>query len=178
MAGKRALHWRGDPGAVSRKRRPPRRPMRSVRATYLGNDLPPYDPSVYPEEDLHHNTDVGQLGDEPIDGWTFELVYRYAIYVPEGLNVDWAIMTYAARRLPGEPSVVERRIVERIDCCHSELHIHSFRRSDDPADDTGRKIPLTSLSAGDAVIVSREYDVQMALHSREWRQRAWRWLDG
>lgn len=134
-----------------------------------------YNPNVYPEDYLDRDLIVGQLGAE-IDGWTPELVYRYAIFLPDGLNVDWAMMIYVYRA--GKASESTRRRVERIDICESEIHVHTFRQSDDPDDDQGRRTVLASISAGDAVTVSRAFDEQLALLSREWSKRVRRWIDG
>ncbi len=134
-----------------------------------------YEPSVYPPESLDEDKIVGQLG-APIDGWTPELIYRYAILKRDGLNVNWAIMIDAYRVTENDEEI--RRSVERIDICESEVHVHSFRQTDDPDDDQGRREVLMSISAGDAVIVSREFDIQLALLSHEWPSRFRRWIDG
>ena len=84
---------------------------------------------MYPPESLDCDKVVGQLG-LPIDGWTAELVYRYAILIRDRLNVDWAIMIDVYRL--DEDGKQVRRSVERIDICHSEIHVHEFRQSDDP----------------------------------------------
>lgn len=102
----------------------------------LRENLGRYHPSAFPEGRLDRNKIASQLG-APVDGWTPELIYRYAILIPEGLNVDWAIMIDVYRRTDQGETV--RRRVERIDICHSEIHVHQFRQSDDPADDQGRR---------------------------------------
>ncbi|MEW5808568.1 MAG: hypothetical protein AB1925_03865 [Actinomycetota bacterium] len=50
-----------------------------------------YDPSSFPEDLLDRDKVASQLG-APVDGWIPELIFRYAIFKPLGLNVDWAIM--------------------------------------------------------------------------------------
>jgi hypothetical protein len=80
-------------------------------------------------------------------------------------------------RIDGNGDVIRRR-VERIDICHSEIHVHDFRQSDDPLDDQGRRRALRSISAGDEVTVDREYGTQLELLAREWPHRIRRWLDG
>ena len=134
-----------------------------------------YDPEAYPPELLFSDKTAGQLG-APIDGWIPELIYRYAILMPEGLTVDWAIMIDVYR--VDENGDTIRRRVERIDICESEIHIHHFRQSDDPDDDQGRREVLMSISAGDEVTVSRAYDEQLHYLSREWQGRVRRWVDG
>ncbi len=134
-----------------------------------------YDQDGFPEKRLFRDKIAGQLG-APIDGWVPEVIYRYAALTPEWLVVDWAIMIDVYRvEADGE---VTRRRVERIDICHSEIHVHVFRQSDDPGDDQGRKTVLTSISAGDEVIVSRAYDEQLALLFADWQLRVERWIDG
>jgi hypothetical protein len=134
-----------------------------------------YDPTAYPPELLDPDKIVGQLG-APMDGWTPELTYRYATLIAEDLTIDWAIMIDVHRvELDG---TVTRRLVERIDICESEIHIHHFRQSSDPRDHAGRREILTSISAGDKVTVSRAFDEQLALLSREWPTRVRRWIDG
>jgi len=140
---------------------------------YLSPD--PYDPAnLFDEDDLARDKVVGVLG-EPIDGWVPELVYRYALH-RSGLMVDWAIMldTYRVEHGSDEP----RRRVERIDICESEVHVHRFRRSDDPDDDQGERATILPLYAGDEVTVDRQWDEQFAILNREWRQRMRRWIDG
>lgn len=157
-------------------RKPRRREVYSINAGYLPDQPQKYNPRDYPDAEVFRDTVVTVLNDEPIDGWKFELVFRFGIY--RGLNVDWAIMLNARTASPTPGAKRLRRLVERIDICHSELHTHSFTQSSDPADDQGERTTIMSLSAGDAVIVSRAYDEQMALLSREWPQRARRWIDG
>jgi hypothetical protein len=135
----------------------------------------PYDPKRYAPERLYADKVVGQLG-ASVDGWTPELVYRYAILVPESLCVDWAIMV-DVYRLDGSGEVIRRR-VERIDICHSEIHVHEFRQSDDPLDDHGRKRVLMSISAGEEVTVDREYGRQLDQLAVDWLDRVRRWIDG
>lgn len=134
-----------------------------------------YDPGQLPPERLFADKVVGQLG-APVDGWIPELVYRYAILVPESLCVDWAIML-DVYRLDENGGVIRRR-VERIDICHSEIHVHEFRRSDDPLDDGGRRRVLRSISAGDEVTVDREYGIQLDQLAHDWLDRVRRWIDG
>lgn len=135
----------------------------------------PYDPAVYPPESLDRDKIAGQLG-ALIGGWIPELVYRYAILIRDGLNVDCAIMIDVCR--VDEDGQQTRRRVERIDICHSEIHVHTFRQSADPDDDVGRRHTLMSISAGDAVKFSKAFDLQLALLSREWQARVRRWIDG
>jgi hypothetical protein len=111
-----------------------------------------------------------------MDGWTPELIFRYAIFKPLSLNVDWAIMIDVYR--VNEEGQTQRRRVERIDICHSEIHVHRFRQSDDPDDDQGERETLTSISAGDEVRVNDAYDMQLHLLSCEWPERLRRWVDG
>jgi len=144
-------------------------------AGFLSEELPRYEVGKFPVDDLYGDKVVSILG-APINGWVPELVYRYAIFVPLGLNVDWAIMLYA-RRVEDRGSGARRR-VERIDICDSEVHIHRFRRSDDPADDQGERSAIVSLYAGDEATVSHQWDIQMQWLSHEWPQRMRRWLDG
>jgi hypothetical protein len=142
---------------------------------FLHTELARYDVTQFPEDILYRDKVASILG-APMDGWTPELVFRYAICQPLGLNVDWAIMTYA-RRVEGGGSGPRRR-VERIDICESEVHVHRFRISNDPDDDQGERRTIVSLYAGDEATVSRQWDIQMQLLSREWPQRMERWLDG
>lgn len=92
------------------------------------------------------------------------------------LTIDWAIMIYARRVDEGRQA--QRRLVRRIDICHSQVHRHEFRCSSDPNDDQGIRTTIVSLSADDATTVNHEYDAQMALLSREWPQRVRIWIDG
>lgn len=142
---------------------------------FLEADLGRYDPTVFHEDWLYRDKIVSVLG-APMDGWVPELVYRLAIDQRTGLNVDWAIMTYAFREETGATG--DRRRVERIDICESEVHLHRFRRSDDPADDQGERRRIISLYAGDEATVSHQWDEQMMAHSREWEYRMRRWIDG
>jgi hypothetical protein len=135
----------------------------------------PYDPTVYPPDQLDPDKIASQLG-TPIDGWVPELIIRYCILIPRALNVDWALMIDVYH--VDEDGETVRRRVERIDICHSEIHVHEFRQSDDPTDDQGRRKVLESISAGDEVRVCRAYDEQLALLSREWQARVRRWIDG
>lgn len=135
-----------------------------------------YDPTSFPADFLDRDKVISQLG-AAVDGWVPELVFRYAIYVPLGLNVDWAIMIDAYRE-DDLDSGESRRRVERIDICDSEVHIHRFRQSDDPLDDQGRRSRIISLYAGDETTVSRQWDLQLAKLSREWPERLRRWIDG
>ena len=70
---------------------------------------------------------------------------RYAILIPEGLNLEWAIMI-DIYRIDEAGQVIGRR-VERIDICESEIHVHHFRRSDDPDDDQGCREVIEAISA-------------------------------
>ncbi|OBF91044.1 hypothetical protein A5791_15790 [Mycobacterium sp. 852002-51163_SCH5372311] len=148
-----------------------RREVYSINAGYPPSQQE-YDPKAYP--DTYRDHVVSVLHDTPIDGWIFELVFRFAIY--RGLNVDWAIMINARAAVDGAKA--ERRPVERIDICHSEVHCHTFGRSSDPADELGERRTIMALVANDAVKVSRAWDEQMELISREWPQRVRRWIDG
>jgi hypothetical protein len=134
-----------------------------------------YDPGRYAPELLDLDKIAGALG-PAIDGWIPELVYRYSILIPRGLCIDWAIMIDVYR--VDDDGKVVRRKVERIDICHSEVHVHTFRQSDDPRDDVGRRTTLLSISAGDETKVSSEFDQQLSLLSREWEARVRRWMDG
>lgn len=154
------------------KRRKSRRPIPRVTAGCSPSPMRPYDPGEYPDPEVHRDTRAGLLG--TFDGWEFELVYRYGIY--RGLTIDWAIMIYARRVDEGRQAL--RRLVQRIDICHSQVHRHEFRCSSDPNDDQGIRTTIVSLSADDATTVNHEYDVQMALLSREWPQRVRIWIDG
>ncbi|MBE5471601.1 hypothetical protein E3G67_003551 [Mycobacteroides abscessus] len=156
-----------------KKRRPRRQQVLSITAGYLPRQTAPYDPAAYPDDLLIRDKVASILGG-PIGGWNFELVYRFAIF--HGLNIDWAIMLNAVKDADG--LCAERRRVERIDICHSEVHRHTFRLSSDPDDNLGDRTVIQSISADDAVIVNREYDKQMDFVSREWELRARRWLDG
>lgn len=138
-------------------------------------DLGRYDPHVVPDDQLYCDTIVSVLG-PPMSGWIPELVYRVAIDQQTGLNVDWAIMTNAYRVEDGAKG--DRRRVERIDICESEVHYHRFRRSDDPDDDQGERRRIISLYAGDEVTVNYQWDLQFSLLSHEWEQRLRRWIDG
>lgn len=155
-----------------RRQKPRRRTVRKISAGYRKSNTE-YDPKGYPEDELHRDTVVSVLG-PPIDGWLFELVYRYAIY--RGFNVDWAIMINARRA--DEGSKAPRRNVLRIDICHSEVHRHIFTQSSDPDDDQGIRQSIVSLSNGDAATVSRQWDHQMAALSRTWERRVREWIDG
>lgn len=134
-----------------------------------------YDPRQFRTDQLHTDKTVAQLG-APIDGWTPELIYRYSILIPASLCIDWAIMIDVYRI--DENGAAARRRVQRIDICHSEVHLHEFRQSDDPADDQGRRTVLQSISAGDALTVDREFGVQLTLLARDWPDRVRRWIDG
>lgn len=155
------------------RRKPRRRVVRSINVGYLPSHAQPYDPKDYPEDELYRDTVVSLLG-PPIDGWLFELVYRFAIF--RGYNIDWAIMIFA-RRVDEEPKGPRRKVL-RIDICHSEVHRHIFKQSSDLADDLGIREPILSLSNGEGVRVSREWDHQMTLISRNWQQRVREWIDG
>jgi hypothetical protein len=161
------------PGRGGRRKPPRRRKVRSINAGYLPSHAQPYNPKDYPEDQLDRDTVVSVLG-PPIDGWLFELVYRFAIF--RGYNVDWAIMIFARRVEEG--SKADRRNVLRIDICHSEVHRHIFKQSSDPADDLGIRETIMSLSNNDGVRVSQQSDHQLALISRTWQQRVREWIDG
>jgi hypothetical protein len=162
------------PGQKGRQhKRPRRREVRSINVGYLPSHAQPYNPKDYPEDTLDRDTLVSVLG-PPIDGWLFELVYRFAIH--RGYNIDWAIMINARRVEEG--SKAKRRNVLRIDICHSEVHRHIFKQSGDPVDDLGIRETIMSLSNGDGVKVSRQWDEQMVLISRTWQQRVREWIDG
>lgn len=156
-----------------RRRKPRRQQVRSINLGYLPSHAQPYNPRDYPEDELNRDTVVSVLG-PPIDGWLFELVYRFAIC--RGYNVDWAIMIFA-RRVDESPKAPRRKVL-RIDICHSEVHRHIFKQSSDPADDQGIRETILSLSSGEGVKVSHQWDYQMALISRNWRQRVREWIDG
>lgn len=158
---------------MTRKRKPRRHQVKSITVGYPPIGEQPYDPADYPADELYRDKVVSILG-PPLDGWIFELVYRYAIY--RGLNIDWAIMIWARRAEDGINA--ERRRVQRIDICHSEVHCHEFRCSSDPDDDLGERSLIVSLRTNDGVTVSREWDKQMALVSQEWPERVRRWIDG
>ena len=155
-------------------KRPRRREVYSINVGYPPSQPKTYSPKDYPDGDVCRDHVVSVLNDAPIDGWLFELVYRYGIY--RGLTVDWAIMLNARAAADGPKA--ERRRVERIDICHSEVHRHSFTRSSDPEDEQGKRTTIQPLTAGDAVKVSKAYDDQLALLSREWPERARSWIDG
>jgi hypothetical protein len=164
---------RGGP-KPRRRQRPRRQEVFSINVGLPPNGPQEYDPKVYPDADVYRDHVVSVLNDAPIDGWIFELVYRFGIY--HGLNVDWAIMINA--RAVADGLKAERRRVERIDICHSEVHSHSFKRSSDPADKLGERTTIMPLTARQAVRVSKAYDEQLALLSREWPERVRRWIDG
>ena len=155
-----------------------KRAARSMRVTehLASGQFSPYDPTTFPEDLLYRDKVVSQLG-AAVDGWIPELVYRYAIHGPLGINVDWAIMINAYREDDTDTGETRRR-VERIDICDSEVHIHRFRQSDDPHDDQGRRSRIISLYTGDEATVNRQWDMQMANLSREWPERLRRWIDG
>lgn len=142
---------------------------------FLSEGLQEYDVTAFPEDLLYRDQVVSVLG-APMAGWIPELVFRYAVFQPIALNVDWAIMLNARRVEDG--AVAPRRRVERIDICHSEVHIHRFRRGDDPDDDQGKRTRIVSLYAGDEDTVNRQFDLQMTLLSQEWESRVRRWMDG
>jgi hypothetical protein len=157
-----------------RRRKPPRRQeVRSINLGYLPSHAQPYNPKDYPEDELYRDDVVSVLG-EPIDGWLFELVYRYAIY--KAYNIDWAIMIFARRTDQG-PKAARRKVL-RIDICHSEVHRHIFKQGSDPADDQGIRETILSLSSGDGVKVNDQWDYQMTVVSHTWQQRAREWIDG
>jgi hypothetical protein len=161
------------PPGQPRRRKPRRRVVRSINVGYLPSQAQPYRPQDYPEDELYRDTVVSLMG-APVDGWLFELVYRFALF--RGYNIDWAIMIFARRA--DEGSKAERRKVLRIDICHSEVHRHVFKRSGDPAGDLGIRETILPLSRDDGAKVSNQWDYQMALVSREWQQRAREWIDG
>lgn len=153
-----------------------RTPSTRIAEYLVSPQLDPYDPTVFPEEFLERETVVSQLG-AAVDGWVPELVFRYSIHRQLGLNIDWAIMIDAYRHNDLDTGHSRRR-VERIDICDSEVHIHRFRRSDDPSDDQGRRSRILSLYAGDEATVNRQWDLQMTSLSHEWPKRLRRWIDG
>ncbi|WP_156670020.1 hypothetical protein [Mycobacterium sp. E3305] len=157
-----------------RGRKPRRREVYSVNVGLPPTQRNDYSPKVYPDAEIYRDHVVSVLNDAPIDGWVFELVFRYGIY--RGLNVDWAIMINARAAADGPRA--ERRRVERTDICHSEVHCHKFSNSSDPADTLGERTTIMPLTEGQAVRVSRAYDEQMSLLSREWPERVRRWIDG
>jgi hypothetical protein len=160
----------------SRRRKPPRarrQVVRSINLGYLPTHARPYDPREYPADELDRDSVVSVLG-PPIEGWLFELVYRFAIF--RGHNVDWAIMVFA-RRVDGGTGA-DRRSVLRIDICHSEVHRHIFKQSSDPADDLGIRETIMSLSSGDGAKVSSQWEYEMFQISQNWQQRVREWLDG
>lgn len=66
----------------------------------------------------------------PYEGWRGELTYRVAL--DRGRYVDWALMLDVSQHDAVEQLLltgtrVQRRHVERIDCCDSEIHRHLFR---------------------------------------------------
>ena len=135
-----------------------------------------YDPHKYSTESLQHEEIASDLG-PPIDGWVPQLTYRFTTYVPAALIVDWAIMLNVYRVSENHDDAHRRR-VQRIDICESEVHVHEFRRSDDPNDDQGRRVVLMSISADDDARVSGEFALQMGYLSQEWPERVRRWIDG
>ncbi|BBZ80036.1 hypothetical protein MANY_53730 [Mycolicibacterium anyangense] len=72
---------------------------------------------------------------------------------------------------------VQRRHVERIDCCDSEIHRHLFSINSDPNDHDGERESLRELTADDAAIVDSEFDVHLAMMLQDWQERVRRWLD-
>jgi hypothetical protein len=156
---------------VSRRKRKRILPV----GAFLSDSPPKYDVSAFPEDLLYRDKVVSVLG-PPIDGWIPELAFRYAVFQPIGLNVDWAIMLNARRTEDG--TYAPRRRVERIDICHSEVHFHRFRRSGDPDDDQGERKAIISLYAGDEATVNDQFDLQMMRLSHDWELRMRRWIDG
>lgn len=138
-------------------------------------ELPPYDPAIYADDGVDVVNSVSALG-ATMGGWTPELAWRMSLHRLNDTVVDWAIMMNAYREEGGASG--PRRKVERIDICHSEVHVHRFRMSDDPNDDLGERTKLISLHQGDEFTVDIQWDNQMELISHEWQQRLRRWIDG
>ncbi len=161
------------PGRERRRSSPRRRVVRPINLGYLPSHAQPYDPKDYPEDEVDRDAVVSVLG-PPIDGWLFEVVYRFAFW--RGYNIDWAIMVFARRVEDG--SKAARRNVLRIDICHSEVHRHIFKQSSNPADDLGIRETIMSLSSDDGARVSGQWDAHMALISRTWEQLVREWIGG
>ncbi len=164
---------------VSNRRKPPRRERYSISAGYPPNPPPqPYLPEIlYPDR----VEDVTSFALEPpFAGWRGELTWTYALY--RGLVVDWALMLYVVRA--DAPIDVEahgpreRRRVERVDCCDSQIHRHLFTINSEPEDNDGEREVFRQLSANDADIVNGELDHYFQMMIKHWPERVRRWLDG
>lgn len=135
----------------------------------------PYVPN--PEAD--REVFVASLG-PPIDGWHPELAVRYNLY--RGKYVDWSISINvhadSAVTLQKTLKSPRRYRVERIDCCHSQIHIHRFTIDSDPDDDLGERTQLIALTRADEDVVDKEYDRQMERVSLEFEEIIRRWTRG
>jgi hypothetical protein len=113
-------------------------------------------------------------------GWRGELTWTYAL--DHGLIVDWALMLDVLRvDAPlnvAEHGLRERRRVERVDSCDSQIHRHLFTINSDPDDNDGEREILIRLSENDADIVDRECQHYLDMLVKYWQERARRWLDG
>jgi hypothetical protein len=154
---------------VSNRRNKRRRELYSVTAGYPP-DPPPekYLPKIpYPDRDMDET--LISLG-PPVAGYLGELIWKYALY--RGRMVDWALMLFV---IPAESPIElatkgprQRRQVERVDCCESEINRHVFTINSDPEDNLGERAVLRPLRANDADIVDSEFNHYYEMMLRDW----------
>jgi hypothetical protein len=164
---------------VRRRRRPHRREVYSINVGYPPN--PPaqkYLPKILYPDRFEDETSFAL--EPPFEGWRGELIWSYATY--HGRMVDWALMLYVVRAdAPIELATKgprERRQVERVDCCDSQIHRHLFTINSDPEDNDGEREVFRQLSANDADIVDSEFNFYFDMMIKHWSERVRRWLNG
>jgi len=164
---------------VARKRTPRRREVYSVNVGYQPNQpAGQYLPKVLYPDRFEDRTSFPL--EPPFQRWKGELTWTFAYY--RGVMVDWALMLDVIRAdAPinvAEDGPRERRRVERVDCCDSQMHRHLFTINSDPNDNDGEREIFRELTANDADIVDSEFYHYFEMLIKHWEERVRRWLDG
>lgn len=164
---------------MAQKRKPRPREVYSINVGYPGNEPPQkYLPKIlYPDRFEDETSFI--LG-PPFEGWVAELRWKAAYYREH--IVDWALMLDVIDA--DDPVNVaelgprDRRRVERVDCCDSQIHRHLFTINSDPDDNDGEREPFKELTANDADVVNDEFNHYYDQMIRHWRERVRRWRNG
>jgi len=164
---------------MARKRASRRREVYSINVGYpASKPVAGYFPKVLYPDRFEDQTSFPL--EPPFQGWKGELTWTFSYY--RGIMVDWALMLDVIRSdAPIDVAVHgprERRRVERVDCCDSQIHRHLFTINSDPDDDDGERQIFRELTANDADIVDGEFHHYFDMLIGHWPERVRRWLDG
>ena len=164
---------------MARRRKPRPHEVYTINVGYPGNQPPQkYLPKILYPDRFEDETSFAL--EPPFQGWKGELIWAFAY--DRGVMVDWALMLNVidadAPINVAELGPRQRRRVERVDCCDSQIHRHLFTINSDPDDNDGEREIFRELTANDADVVNREFHHYYDQMIKHWTERVRRWLDG